>query len=199
MNSPTNIDNLKKLSSGLLDDALKEIRSGREKLSKSMDEYFFTAEYLILKAKEYVDGAWDMLASEKCDASIALSRWVLEASMNLLWVVADRDKIEQRLRDLVGEALRCEAILLEDSAKLWQDDAQAFVKKANKARETIKSLGAEKLDNLYSRIDDIKQSNKPTWPQLYALYRICCVAAHPGLKVWERYVNVGNETLSKGS
>jgi hypothetical protein len=184
---------LKALSGELLNDALKEIRSNRERLSGAKEERFLTAEYLLLEAKEYNDGAWEMLASEKCGASIALSRWVLEASMNLLWVVADKSHLDRRLIDLVGEALRCEANRLEGSAYLWPDKAQAFNNKANEARVTSKSLGANKLGDLCSRVDSIAQVDE----RIYALYRICCAEAHPGLKVWERYVKKGDITLSK--
>jgi len=193
----SNIGQLKALTKSLIHNELKEIRSGRQKSSTSMEEQFRAAEYLLLEAKEYVDGAWEMIASKKCDASLALSRWLLEASINLLWAVADEDKKKQRLKDLFAEALRCDANLREGLAKLWPNQALAFENEAKKAREIIQNLKAKKLKGLDVRLTEIKQLNRPNWPKLYSLYRTCCASAHPNLKVWERFTNVGNATVSK--
>lgn len=43
---------------------------------------------------------------------------------------------------------------------------------------------------------DIKPPDRPDWPNLYALYRICCAAAHPGLRGWERFKKIGQTTVS---
>jgi len=197
MSSCSYITTLKSLSSDLLEAALKEIRSHREKTSPSNREHFLTAEYLLQEAMEYVTGAWQMIISVKPNASIALSRWVLEASLNLLWTVADRDKIEERLKVLVGEALRSDACLLEGLAKLWPDKSHQFESKANDARRIRESFGVEKPESLDKRLEEIRHPDKANWPELYALYRICCAAAHPGLKVWERFCSAGDSTVSK--
>jgi hypothetical protein len=161
-----------------------------------MEEYFKTAEYLLLEAKEYVDGAWEMIASKKWDASLTLSRWVLEASMNLWWVVVEKNKTKQRHMELVGEALRCEANLFDGLAKFLPEQAVAYNSKAKEARKMRKYLGVGKPDSLDKRIKSIKPQNRPDWPDPYVLYRICCAEAHPNLKVWERYKSVGTVTVS---
>ncbi|MHC4539537.1 MAG: hypothetical protein ACYS74_07120 [Planctomycetota bacterium] len=197
MSNSCNISSLKTLSCDLLNGALKEIRSHRENTSPTNEEYFLTAEYLLQEAMEYVDGSWEMIISGKSNASIALSRWVLEASLNLLWTVVDRDKTEERLKVLVGEALRCDACLLEGLAELWTDKSRLFESKAKEARRIRKSLGVEKPESLDGRLEEIRQTDKTNWPELYALYRICCAAAHPNLKVWERFCSVASSTSSK--
>lgn len=188
-----NIKSLQKLTNELLNEAVKNIRSGRQNSSASMEEYFKITGYLLSEAKEYIDGAWEMIASKKWDASLALSRWILEASMNLWWVAAEKSKLEQHKRnvDLVGEALRCEANLLKGLAELWPNNATNFNDQAEKAIKERRSLGVRKLDKLDKRMKSIKPPNKPNWPNLYVLFRICCAAAHPNLKMWERYKQVG--------
>ena len=197
MSNSCKISSLKNLSSKLLDDALKEIRSHCEKTSPSNKENFLTASYLLQEAMEYVDGTWEMIVSNKPNASIALSRWILEASLNLLWTVADKDKIEERLKILIGEALRSDACLLEGLAKLWPDKSHQFENKANEARRIRESFGVEKPESLDKRLEEIRQPDKAGWPELYPLYRICCAAAHPDLKVWERFCSGVDSTVSK--
>ncbi len=194
------IASLKTLSSDLLDKTLAEIRLHRKESSPPKEEYFFIAEYLLQEAMEYVAGAWEMIMSGKSNASIALSRWVLEASLNLLWTVADSDKIDDRLKILYGEALRNEACLLEGSAKLWPDKGQLFKENAARAREVRKGLCVEKPDDLCTRLESIKkQPGKMTdyIEALYPLYRICSATAHPSLKIWERFDCVDGQTVSK--
>lgn len=195
MNNRMNTTNLSKLTNSLVSDALDKIRQGRKNSPSSMEPHFRTAEYLLLEAKEYVDGAWEMLEYNKCGASLALSRWVLEASIDLFWAVADKNNIEQRLRDLGGEALRCEANLREGLVNLWPSQACDLKNQAKKARAERKTLGAKKLENMERRIQDIKQIY-PNCPALYDLYRICCAEAHPSLKIWERFVKVGSTTVT---
>jgi len=192
MSSCSNIRKLKALSRGLLNAAFMEIRSYREKTSPSNTDRYVTAEYLLQEAMEYVTGAWEMVKSGKHNASIALSRWVLEASLNLQWTAAERDKIEERHNVLIGEALRKDACLLEGLAKLWPDKKCQFISKANEARRIKKKFSVEELDNLANRLKEIKLSDK--W---YSLYRICCAAAHPNLKVRERFGSAGDPTVSK--
>ena len=197
MISSGNIASLQILSTDLLDDTLTAIRLHPEQSSPPNKEYFLTAEYLLQEAMEYIAGAWEMVKSGKSNASISLSRWSLEASLNLLWTVADSDKIEERHRALIGEALRNDACLSEGYAKLWPDKSPQFESKAKEAREIRKKLGVVKPENLEKRLDEIKQPNKDNWPKLYPLYRICCAAAHPGLKVWERFSIASNSIVSK--
>jgi hypothetical protein len=196
MNITDNIEKLKSLTSSLIHNALQEIRSKRQESSKSMEEQFRTAEYLLLEAKEYVDGAWEMIESKKCDASLALSRWLLEASINLLWAVDD-NKTKQRLKELYGEALRCNANLCEGLAELWPNQALYFKKAAKEAKKTRQNLGIQELKKINVRLKEIKKLNISDLDKIYALYRICCAFAHPSLNVWERFTNIGNATISK--
>jgi hypothetical protein len=57
-------------------------------------------------------------------------------------------------------------------------------------------LGSVKIASLKERMKDTKPPDKPDWPNLYVHYRVCCAAAHPGLKVWERFKMVGQGTVS---
>lgn len=198
MSNSNKIASLKTLSSDLLDETLAKIRLHRKESSPPNEKYFLTAEYLLHEAMEYVAGAWEMIESGKSNASIALSRWFLEASLNLHWVVADRDKIDERLKILCGEALRSEACLLEDSTKLWPDKSQLLKRNADEARKIRKELCVEKLESLDKRLRSIKeQPEKTDWAELYPLYRVCCEAAHPNLKVWERFGSADGFTISK--
>lgn len=196
MNSTGNISTLKGLTSELINNALNEIKRERQNSLSYMEGRFRTAEYLLLEAKEYIDGAWEMLEHNKCRASLALSRWLLEASIYLLWVLDGKDEIEQRLKDITGEALRNDANLCEGLAELCPKEASALKSQAQKARTAITTLGARKLErSLEKMVKNIKEPNT-NWPRLYVLYRICCAAAHPALKFWERFASAGNATIS---
>ncbi len=200
MSNSNKIASLQTLSSNLLDETLEEMRLHRKGSSPPKEGYFCIAEYLLQEAMEYVTGAFEMIKSGKANASIALSRWVLEASLNLLWTVADSDKIDERLKVLAGEALRSDACLLESLAKLWPDKSHQFESKANEARRIRKSFGVEKPDDLCTRLESIKeQPGKMTdyIEALYPLYRICSATAHPSLKIWERFGCVDGQTVSK--
>lgn len=184
---------LKELTSKLLNDTLKDIQSRQQ--NSSTGKYFKTAEYLLLEAKEYVDGAWVLIEHDKCDASIALSRWVLEASMNLLWAVVNEDEKDQRLKELCGEALRQEAMLQESLQELLPNQAKTYISNAQKAREVRKKLAVEKkLESLFDRTKSIEN---PKTRYLYSLYRICCAKSHPSLNVWQRFETVNNKTTPK--
>lgn len=190
------IRSLKKLTSRLIHDALAEIRSQRPNSSIADEKRLRTAEYFLLEARDYVDGAWEMLAVGNARAAIAISRWTLEAAMNLCWAVSDENETEQRLADLAAEALRQDANLLEGLRELWPNQAHAFMEGADKARQVRGELGPVKLDSLKARMKDVKLPDRPDWPPFYVLYRICCAAAHPDLKVWERFKTVGQATVS---
>jgi len=184
---------LKELTSQLLNDTLKDIQSGQQ--NSSTEKYFKTAEYLLLEAKEYVDGAWVLIEHNKCDASIALSRWVLEASMNLLWAVSNESQKDQRIKELCGEALRQEVNLLEGLAILFPDKAGTYKDNAQKARNEQKKLAIKKkLEPLSVRMDSIKN---PKSCYFYPLYRICSAKSHPSLNVWERFEIMNNKTIQK--
>ena len=195
VNKPANILRLKKLTSTLIDNALAEMRSECPSSSACGEKRFRTAEYFLLEARDYVDGAWDMLLIGNPRASLAISRWTLEAALNLWWVVSDPDKIEQRLTDLVGEALRQDANLREGLAEMWPDRAHALRQSANRARQMSDELGSVKIASLKERMKDTKPPDKPDWPNLYVHYKVCCAAAHPGLKVWERFKTVGQAAV----
>jgi hypothetical protein len=197
MSNPNKIASLKTLSSDLLDKALAEIRLHRKESSPPNEDYFFIAEYFLQEAMEYVNGAFEMIELGKSNASIALSRWVLEASLNLHWTVADSDKIDERLNILQGEAWRNEACLQEGLAKLYPKKSQQFLNNAIKARKNRKDLGVEKPDDLYKRLESIEKETETNWPNLYPLYRICCASAHPKLNVWERFGFADGTIVSK--
>jgi hypothetical protein len=198
MNTTTDTAALKKLTSKLINDALAEIHSERPKSSAANEKHFLTAEYFLSEARDYyVDPAWDMLAIGNVRASLAISRWTLEAAMNLLWVVSDEDKVEQRLIELAREALRQDANLHDGLAGLRSDQAPALKERAGKARQVRSDLGCAKdFPDLAARMKDIKPRDRADWPKHYVLYRICCSAAHPGLKLHERFSAVGQATVS---
>jgi hypothetical protein len=191
-----NIQRLKELTSTLIQDALAEMRSECSNSSEYAENRFRTAEYFLVEAPSYVDAAWHMLLIGNARASLAISRWTLEAALNLLWVVIDPDRTEQRLTNLVGKALDQDASLREGLAKMWPDRAQALRQSAEKATQRRRELGSVKIPNLEQMMKDTKPPDRPDWPDLYVHYRVCCAAAHPGLRVWERFKMIGQATVS---
>lgn len=184
------IDALKSLTCGLVDEAIEDIQSASG--TPSMKENRFqTAAYLLRESKDYVNGAWELLAVDRISPAFALSRWVLEAALNLFWAVANTDVTDQRLKELVGEALRNDATLAESLVSIWPELAEPLGAKANKAREMRKELGIDrKLDDIGTRMTSLKASENADGkldalgPKQYSLYKMCCSAAHASLKVW---------------
>ncbi len=175
----------------LLAKALTEIQHGRVKAPQAKEGRFGVAEYLVTEAKEYVGASWDLLRAEKPRASLAVSRWLVEAALNLLWVTTKTNEIAKRLKLLVAEALRLEAAKLEGLGELQPSKAKQFKDQAAAARQKQRDLVAQpkwRLDPLSNRIDSIKAPLKAkSMPNPYVFYRICCAAAHPGLEVWRRF------------
>lgn len=192
-----NIIKLRDLSITLLSDCLKEIQSHHHKDESKNKKYSITGEYLLLEAKEYVEPTWSMILSEKYNASLILSRWILEASLNLFWAVVEKEEKDDKLKLLAGEALRCESNLQEGLAVLFPNKATAYNNNALNARQARESLGVKRLENLRKRLKDIKQEDNSKWPDLYPLYQICCHSSHPSLKVWERFEYCNEKPISK--
>jgi len=198
MSNSNKIASLKALLIDLLDKALEELRLSQKEALQSKDKYYCIGEYFLREARQYITGSFEMLESGRTNASLALSRWVLEASLELLWAVADKNKVDERLNIIGGEALRNEACLLEGFGELWPDKSSLFKKMADNARETREDLGVNNPKPLNVRLQEIREQPELTnCPALYPLYRICCAAAHPGLKLWERFGIASNTIVPK--
>ncbi len=190
MNNQDNISALKALTCELVNNTLQKIRTHREGHTPTDEARLVIPEYLLDEALEYVSGAWDLILSDRPKAAVSLSRWVVEASMNLYWVVKGMpDDADDRLLALYGEALRNEAILLEGLSKILPAKAKALLEKASRVSEVRRQdLGIKtRLQGLENRS---KEADMPEG--LYPVYRICCAAAHPALKVWEKYQEDGS-------
>lgn len=177
----------------LITKTLRGIRQGRSRSSVDKEKYFWTAEYFLLRSRQYVSGAWEMLEKDRAYAAFALTRWVLEAALNLGWVASDKGKMGQRLNELLGEALRQDANLSDGMAGVWLGQACALQQRKKKAQELKKNLRVNgRLANLETRLKEVQSPGGINWPKLYPLYRICCSAAHPGLNLWEWSHRVGS-------
>lgn len=176
----------------LLNKALSEIRQARPNALKAMQDRFYVGEYLLTEAKEYVDASWDLLKAGKARASQCVSRWILEAALNLLWVNAETDQVDHRLKLLEAEALRLWGARLEGLADLNPDPKQAaqLRDQAATVRDNQRTLVPQTnrgLRSLDFRIKSImKYLGAKSVPNPYALYRDCCARAHPGLELWRR-------------
>ncbi|MCH8152696.1 MAG: hypothetical protein IH830_10040 [Planctomycetes bacterium] len=166
----------------LLHYALEKVRDGRKGAGTSLDTRFQVAEYLVGEAREYLDGAWELLLAGKPSASLTLSRWLLEAALNLLWVVSERAEIDARLASLRGNALRLAALQHEGMAELVPSQASARRALAKKARRLRDEDGADSLKPLAHRVDEAMESLGDDAPRVYALFRLCSAAAHSSLE-----------------
>ena len=173
----------------LLEKALATIRGGRLQAPRAWEGRFRAAEYLLTEAREYVDAAFALLAGHP-RASLSVSRWVLEASLNLLWATAKPNEVDNRLRLLAAEALRLDAARSEGLAELYPGDTKRYLAQADEARQEKRALigQGKRLASLDTRVKSLKeQLDAKGLPSPYAFYRICCDAAHPGLAVWRRF------------
>ncbi len=191
MKTSSKLTQLQEKTGKLLAKALKDVKQGRRNASKAKQVRFRTVEYLLTEAREYVDASWELLIAGKPRASLATCRWVVEAGLNLLWVAHETNQIEKRLKLLAAEGLRLEAALLEGLGKLFPKRAERFKHRATDARRQIRELMGEgkwRLPPLKNRMDSIKGSpDAEVARNAYCVYRICCDATHPGLKLWRQF------------
>jgi hypothetical protein len=150
------IVSLRELSTDLVRDALRRVRSHREKESPPDKARFETAEIYLAEALEYVSGAWDAILSKRPKVAVAVSRWILEASCNVFWVVADENQLEDRLKKIVAEALRNDANLWVELAKLWPREEALFLRQAGRARAAREKLGVKE-----KRLQSRAQGDQP--------------------------------------
>lgn len=191
MTEESALDSLREKMAKLIAKALREVRQGRTKAAMAKEARFRTAEYLLTEAEEYVNAAWDMLKAGSPRASLAASRWVLEAALDLRWAMWEPDKIEDRLRELRAEALRLRATRLEGLIEFYPDDANQLKKAATADRQRVEVMMGQRkwrLAPLSIRIDSLRDLLKAELlPNPYSLYRICCAAAHPGVELERRF------------
>ncbi len=175
----------------LLEKSLCEIQGHPSQASQHCEGRFRAAEYLLIEAREYVDAAFNLLEAGKARASLSVSRWILEAALNFLWATVQPNEVNHRLRLLVAEALRLEAARLEGLASLYPGDANRLRTEVNarrKERVNLVGKGEPRLAPLEERLRSaIGSDQSVSYKELYALYRICCAAAHPNLAVWRRF------------
>ena len=124
MAEPIKVNELRQKVSELIEKALADIREEQPESAK--EERFHVARYLLMEAQEYVEAAFILLDDEKPRASLAASRWVLEASVNLLWAAAESDKVDDHLGWLYEEALRLDILCLEGLAKWFPGEPNHF-------------------------------------------------------------------------
>ncbi len=202
MTTESSLNSLHKKATELLARALTEIRQGRVNAAQAREDRFRVAEYLLTEAEEYVSTSWDLLRAKKPRASLAISRWVVEAALDILWVTAETNKIEKRLIFLAAEALRLEVARLEGLVEWHPNEAKQFKNAAADARQQMRNLvniTKWRLDPLGSRMDSISARLKAkSMPNPYSLYRICCAAAHPGLELSRRFSQAaGGATVTR--
>ena len=176
MNHADRLVALRSRTCDLLDRTLGDIRDARTDRGSS-GAPSQAADYLLREAREYLDGAWEMLLGRKPSASLALSRWLLEAALNLMWVVADQREVEARLASLRAHDLRLAALQHEGMAEVVPSQATARRALAKEARRLSCEENAASLKPLAHRVDEAKES----FGEIYPLFRACSAAAHPNL------------------
>jgi len=191
MNTESRLSLLHYRTAVLLRTIVNEIEEKRRNVPEQMEGRFCIAAYLLTEVEEYVNAAWDLLKADRARASLTVSRWVIEAALNLVWATAESNELDRRIRLLVAEALRLEAARLGGLAELYPNEAKQLTERATAARQQLKALVAEakwRLDPLDKRMKSVIRGLRPkALPNPYALYRVCCGAAHPGLDVWRRF------------
>lgn len=181
---------LRQLTCDLVGEALSEVSSLAD-TETEQKERLSVASYYLFASGEYIEGSWQMLSENKPLAALALSRWPLEAALNLLWVVAGNKEVDQRITDLRAKALWQEEALQRGIAEAWSHVAKRHREIAEKAAKAAQGLDARKLAPLETRIkqfeptDVAAQKLGDLGPVLYLYYRICSLAIHAGPRVWE--------------
>jgi hypothetical protein len=132
-----------------------------------------------------VDAAFALLETGKPRASLAVSRWILQAALDLVCATSKQAEVDKELLRLRAEALRQWKNLFKGLATLYPDDAVYLSAQAECCRVARVELVGDKeppLTKLEPRLKAALGPNGPvTHEQVYTLYRICCAAAHPAL------------------
>ena len=200
-------DALQNMCDGLLRNAARRVRRERPRALQALEGRFRVGEFLLAEAQEFAVSAWEELKAGRSRASLATSRWLLEAALNLLWVTAPQGDLEDRLRFLVAEALRQEGALLDGLVELNAVQAKqfGFEERAVEARQRGKELMEQVVERYRRSLDARIKSIMPLLQAKgcsknpYALYRICCGAAHPGLDIRRRFqLCPGGATVTRG-
>ncbi len=182
------IDALRRLTRDLVEEAWSEVSSLAAGETAQAVRHSL-ASYYLFASREYVEGTWQMLSENKLLPALTLSRWPLEAALNLLWVVADDKEVDQRINDLRAKALWQEEALQKGIAEAGV--ATPHGEAAKKAAKAARNLRARSLDSLETRMGELEATNVATeklgklgrW--LYVYYRICSTAIHAHPRVWE--------------
>jgi hypothetical protein len=181
---------LRELTCGLVEQAWSEVSSLVDTKTEQ-EERRSVASYYLFASREYTEGAWQMLSENRRLAALALSRWPLEAALNLLWVLADNKEVDKRVNDLRAKALWQEEALHRGIAEAWPNFATPHREIAEKVANAARGLGARSLDSLEKRMEELEGTDVATeklgelGPMLYVYYRICSVAIHAHPRVWE--------------
>ena len=172
MKTASKLTQLQEKTGRLLEKALTQILEPPVNASNLKKRRFEAAEYYLTEGKEYVAASWELLRTGKPRASLATSRWVLEAALNLVWAADEADQIEKRLKLLEAKALHHEVKLLEGRAKLYPRLSEQFKQGAAETERQMDELmcGAKwHLPNLRSRMDSLKVSpNAQAAPDPYS-------------------------------
>jgi hypothetical protein len=182
------IDALKELTESLIWETIKEIGTTPD---NAKEDHYVVARYYLSESQECMEGVWPMLAESRFRAALALSRWVLEAALNLIWAVADDKEVDQRLQDLRGKALYQEAALRDELAEASFGEIEVQKEQAEKARSAAARVQGRPLGALEDRVKSLQTTDVAPkklgelGPKLYAYYRICSTAIHAHPRVWE--------------
>lgn len=181
---------LHRLTCGLVEKAWSEI-SSLPHTGPAQKARHSVASYYLFASREYIEGTWQMLSENRRLTALALSRWPLEASLNLLWVLANDEEVDQRINDLRAKALWQEEALHKGIAEAFPNFAIPHGEAAQRVANAARSLGARSLASLEKRMGELETTDVATkklgelGPKLYVYYRICSVAIHAHPRVWE--------------
>jgi len=202
MDTLSRLNSLRESTAELLNTALDKIRRARANSRGGMQARFRIAEYLLNQARQYTEASWDLLKAEKPEASLAVSRWVLEAALDLLWAIAESTETEDRIKFLASEGLRLEALRLEALPDWDPNQAAEYRESAADARSERDRLG--NLHRKYSRSLEVriislrKQLEAKSIANPYTLYRLCCGASHPAIDLWRMFsLGPGGATVTR--
>ena len=181
---------LRRLTCDLVEEAWSQV-SALPDTGPAQEVRHSVASYYLFASREYVGGAWQMLSENRRLAALALSRWPLEAALNLLWALAGNGEVDQRITDLRAKALWQEEALQRGIAEAFPTLVVPHGETAKKVANAARNLGARSLDSLEKRMEELEATDIATGklgelgPRLYVYYRICSVAVHAHPRVWE--------------
>lgn len=149
---------------------------------------------IICESESYLTSAWRELKAGALRPSIMMTRWLVEAAMDVMWACHDNESINSKLDALTKRSFQEEKKRLRSIQSLYPDSIAHLEQNIAQINDEVNSINVGPMPNLADRMRLVPQ---PGNFNMYDLYRICCEASHPRIELWNWYKYENDVILKK--